>query len=60
MNPHTQTISHLDDVLRTLRGFWLDSKPAEKSVWMERINTVLDDRLKAMRLRDGFTIKTEA
>lgn len=56
---HLQTIAGLDSILSTLRGFWIGAKPSEKAEWAKKIDSVLDERIKAMKLRDACTIETE-
>lgn len=57
---HIQTIADYDSILSTLRGFWMSAKPAEKTEWARKIDTVLDKRLEAMKLRDACSVETEA
>ena len=57
-------IAELDKTLSMLREGWMESKPADKSKWMDRINSMLDERLRLMSLRDnapacGLTKKAE-
>ena len=49
-------IAELDKTLSMLREGWMESKPADKSKWMDRINSMLDERLRLMSLRDNALV----
>ena len=49
-------IAELDKTLSMLRERWMESKLADKSKWMDRINSMLDERLRLMSLRDNALI----
>jgi hypothetical protein len=49
-------IAELDKTLSMLREGWMESKLADKSKWMDRINSMLDERLRLMSLRDNALV----
>jgi hypothetical protein len=48
-------IAQLDQVIATVRLFWLEAPPnsAERRHWSSRINELLDQRLHLMSIRDA-------
>lgn len=51
---YIRLIEELDRVLDTLRGFWLEAKTtAETAKHRNRIDALLDERLRLMGLRDS-------
>lgn len=49
-------IAELDKTLSMIRKGWMDAKPAEKPKWMDQIDSMLDERLRLMSLRDGAPV----
>jgi len=50
---YIKLIEEVDKTLSLVRVYWLDGRDEfEKSKWMKRINELLDERLKLMKLRD--------
>jgi hypothetical protein len=52
----TTQIVELDKTLSLLREGWTDAKPADKSKWMDRIDSMLDERFRLMSLRDAAPV----
>lgn len=50
---YVKLIVEHDKTLSMLRGQWMDAKPPEKTKYMDRINSALDERGRIMKLRDG-------
>lgn len=48
-------IEECDKTCGFLRKHWLESLVENKDDWMQRINAVLDERLRLMKLRDMAT-----
>lgn len=48
-------IAQLDQVLATVRAYWLEASPnsKERRHWLGRINQLLDQRLHLMKVRDA-------
>ena len=44
-------ISDHDDVLRLMRGKWLNADEGDKPGWMAKIDGILDERCRIMRKR---------
>lgn len=54
-NPHINTIIAVDEVLSMLREKLIASKTdKDKADVMSKINSVLDERLRLMKLRDSY------
>lgn len=45
-------IAELDKTLGMLRDGWMTSKDEHRDAWMKRLNQMLDERLRLMKLRD--------
>jgi len=46
-------IKEVDLTLAMLREGWMKAKVDEKSRWLDRINSMLDERNRLMKLRDS-------
>lgn len=52
-NPHIKTIEAVDEVLGMLREKWMKEKDEKnKTKTMKKIDSVLDERSRLMKLRD--------
>lgn len=50
---YIKLIMEHDKTLSLLRSQWMDAKPPEKTKYMDRINSALDERLRLMSIRDS-------
>jgi hypothetical protein len=52
-NEYSRLIVELDRVLAQIRGLWIEARaPADRLLWRVRLDNLLDERLRLMRLRD--------
>jgi len=49
---YIKLISEHDKLLSTLRKNWTEAKGVDKTNWMNKINSSLDERIRLMGLRD--------
>lgn len=49
---YEKLIAEHDRTLSMLRNMWMNAAPHQKSEYMERINTAIDERLRLMAKRD--------
>lgn len=47
-----ELIADLDKTISMIRESWLDAKPESKPKYMDRLNSLLDERYRLMQLRD--------
>ncbi len=52
-------ISDHDDVIRLMRGKWLNAAECDKPGWMAKIDGILDERCRLMRKRGPLPAQTE-
>lgn len=45
-------ITEVDKTIKLVREFWVDAAVKEKPKYMERIDGLLDERLRLMKIRD--------
>lgn len=50
---YVNLIRELDGALSMLRQGWLDAVAADKPKWMAKLDSMLDERFRLMKLRDG-------
>lgn len=51
-NTITRRISDHDDVLSIMRDKWMRAEGSDKGIWMQKIDGILDERIRLMAIRD--------
>ncbi len=53
-----ELIKEIDDSLHEIQPFWVSARPEDKKPYMDRMDHLLDMRIKVMKKRDKYaTIK---
>lgn len=50
---YKRMIAEMDKTLSMLRESWMAAVMEEKPRWLDRLNAMLDERFRLMKLRDG-------
>jgi hypothetical protein len=50
---YIRLIAELDKTISMLREGWMTCEPSDRQKWMDKINSMLDERMRLMKLRDG-------